>query len=78
MNRRDAGNRWSVDVVEEGGRYRVSAATVWRSDAGYARASASDRDGVSYVAAVTDHDGTCVVDVAARPTQCASKTTRAT
>jgi len=57
----------TVDVVEEGGRYRVQLGErVWEIDARLTAQGLCSLivDGVSYVAAVTDHDGACVVDVA--------------
>ncbi|OLB94584.1 MAG: hypothetical protein AUH30_17345 [Candidatus Rokubacteria bacterium 13_1_40CM_68_15] len=63
-----AGNRVeTVGVTEEGGRYRVQVGErVWEIDFRLTSPGIYSLlvDGVSYVAAVTEHDGSCLVDVA--------------
>jgi len=63
-----SGNRVeTVDVTEEGKNYRVQVGErVWEIDARPTSPGIYSLlvDGVSYVAAVTEHDGACVVDVA--------------
>src|SRR2546427_13159401 len=57
----------TVEVTEEGGRYRVQVGErVWEIDFRLTSPGIYSLlvDGVSYVAAVTEHDGSCLVDVA--------------
>ncbi|OLB41337.1 MAG: hypothetical protein AUI04_07905 [Candidatus Rokubacteria bacterium 13_2_20CM_2_64_8] len=56
----------TVEVTEEGGRYRVQVGErVWEIDARLASPGIYSLlvDGVSYVATVAEHDGSCLVDV---------------
>src|SRR2546422_3602343 len=56
----------TVEVTEEGGRYRVHVGErVWEIDARLTSPGIYSLlvDGVSYVATVAEHDGSCLVDV---------------